>query len=227
MLTHVTMKSTNKKVGPIPVTTTSAKSCPDACPLKSKGCYAKSGPLYIHWKKVTEGERGLEWSDFLETVKGFPEQQLWRHNQAGDLQGHGNSIDPVKLMQLAKANEGRRGFTYTHYPMDDIINLSSVYNANLMGFTVNLSANSLEHADELMRHRLPVVTLLPEDQLTNKTTPEGHTVVVCPAVTGQTDNCKSCQLCQNSTRKTIVGFPAHGSGKNKVNEITGKEYSDD
>ena len=65
MQTFLTIKSRNTKTGPIPVSTTSAASCPDACPLSGKnGCYAESGPLGMFWKKVTEKRVGASYADF-------------------------------------------------------------------------------------------------------------------------------------------------------------------
>ncbi|MEG0068146.1 MAG: hypothetical protein RR740_26515, partial [Pseudomonas sp.] len=55
---HFTRVSGNAKTGPIPVTTTSADSCPPSCSFKGNGCYAESGPLALHWKAVTAGKRG-------------------------------------------------------------------------------------------------------------------------------------------------------------------------
>jgi hypothetical protein len=82
---HLTLKSRNKKVGSIPVSTSSAATCPDACPLKSKGCYAASGPMSLHWHKVTDGKAGASWDTFTAQIAALPEGQAWRHNQAGDL----------------------------------------------------------------------------------------------------------------------------------------------
>jgi hypothetical protein len=55
---HFTRVSGNAKCGPIPVTTTSADSCPPTCSFKGNGCYAESGPLALHWKAVSSGKRG-------------------------------------------------------------------------------------------------------------------------------------------------------------------------
>ena len=55
---HLTLKSSNRKTGKIPVSVTSAHSCPDHCPLKKNGCYEEGGPGAINWRKVTNGERG-------------------------------------------------------------------------------------------------------------------------------------------------------------------------
>ena len=54
----LTRKSRNKKTGRIPVSTTSAETCPEACPFKGAGCYADGYPLKGRWDEVTRGERG-------------------------------------------------------------------------------------------------------------------------------------------------------------------------
>ena len=42
------------KTGPIPVTTSSAETCPADCPFQSQGCYAKSGPFSFLWSSATK-----------------------------------------------------------------------------------------------------------------------------------------------------------------------------
>ena len=216
---QLTLKSQNEKVGPIPVSTTSAHTCPDSCPLKAGGCYAKGGPLSIHWRKVTEGKSGMDWHTFTDKIAALPEGQLWRHNQAGDLPGEGDTIDGEALAELVVASRGRRGFTYTHKPMT-ADNAAAVAAANDGGFTVNLSANNPHEADTLAALGIgPVVTVLPIDAAEHTETPEGRHIVVCPAVTGKAANCAACGLCQRVNRKVIVGFPAHGYAKNKASAI--------
>ncbi|MFK4047352.1 hypothetical protein ACI2KH_20565 [Roseomonas mucosa] len=222
MQTHLTLKSGNRKVGPIPVSTTSLASCPDACPLKAGGCYAKGGPLAIHWRKVTEGAAGDDFETFTAKVASLPDGQLWRHNQAGDLPGHGDAIDGRQLGQLVAANAGKRGFTYTHKPMTRAANREAVQSANATGFTVNLSANTLAEADTLAGLGIaPVVVVLdaPEGERVDTATPEGRKVATCPATYRDDVTCASCQLCQRRDRKVIVGFPAHGSAKRKAAAI--------
>ena len=70
-----------------------------------------------HWDAVTNGQRGDSWEVFLAQVRKLAKSELWRHNQAGDLAGEGDSIDLNALNELVLANRGRRGFTYTHKPM--------------------------------------------------------------------------------------------------------------
>ena len=220
-LTHLTLKSGNAKTGPIPVSTSPSATCPDACPFKLSGCYAKSGPLAIHWSKVTSGTRGMDWQSFLSAIYSLPVGQLWRHNQAGDLPGIGNKIDVKQLGQLVKASEGKRGFTYTHKPLS-ATNLKSIRSANAKGFTVNLSANSVAHADSLVQHGLPVAAVVPQSSPDRFVSPSGNRIVICPAQRIENMNCDKCRLCAKGNRGFIIGFRPHGPGARKVEAIVSR-----
>jgi len=218
MRVYFTRQSRNAKTGPIPVSTSSAETCPASCPLKGAGCYAESGPLAILWRKVTEGRAGLSWAEFLEKVETLPRRILWRHNQAGDLPGAGDTIDREALAQLVRANGTRRGFTYTHKPPTRG-NLAAIRAANNAGFTVNLSADNLAEADTLADTGAgPVVVVLPADTHKPVKTPGGRTVAICPATISPV-TCLDCGLCAMSNRKAIIGFPAHGVRKNAASRI--------
>jgi hypothetical protein len=219
MNVHLTLVSSNAKTGPIPVSTSAATTCPEACPFKKSGCYADSGPLAIHWSKVTSGQRGFDWSSFLAKVRTFPAGQLWRHNQAGDLPGVGDKVDAKALRELVDANAGKRGFTYTHKPLS-LGNLSAIRSANKRGFVVNLSANSVLHADRLAKTGLPVAAVVPQDSPDRFTTPGGNRVVICPAQRVDNLSCDKCRLCAKGNRGFIVGFKPHGTGAKRVERIT-------
>ena len=154
------------------------------------------------------------------TRSPLPDGQLWRHNQAGDLPGVGDAIDRAQLDKLVAANEGKRGFTYTHKPAEGV-NAEAIREANARGFTVNLSANNLAHADELVRADVgPVVVVLSSETQGNAkiSTPAGNRVVVCPATYREDVTCASCGLCQRQ-REVIVGFPAHGAAAAAANLV--------
>lgn len=224
---HFTPSSSNQKTGPIPVSTSSSRTCPPTCPFRGNGCYASSGPLAIHWSQVTSGSRGDNWTVFLDKVRAIASGSLWRHNQAGDLPGLGNRIDSVKLNQLASASSQAHGFTYTHKPVirtegvpADVIrsNLRAVRSAVRQGFTINLSGNSLEHADRLARTGLPVATVVPPGSPSSMTTPAGNRVIVCPAQRSDR-TCADCGLCARADRSFLIGFLPHGTGHKKVASI--------
>ena len=210
---HLTPVSKNGKTGPIPVSTSSRDTCPVDCAVRA-ACYASAGPLALHWSAVSTGQRGTDWPSFVLSIASLPDGQLWRHNQAGDLPGDGHTVDPVALGQLVAANQGKRGFTYSHYR--DAASLQWIKHANEWGFTVNLSANDLSDADTLADTGAgPVVVVLSSTQTTNTTTPAGRRVVVCPATQREDVSCATCQLCQRQ-RDVIVGFPAHGTRRRVI-----------
>jgi hypothetical protein len=105
----LTLKSRNSKVGPMPVSTSTAHTCPDACPLKANGCYAEAGllgctgallPRQAIAPPALKTQRGEvtphTWDSFCDTIATLPEGTLWRHNQAGDLPGLGDKIDEAR-----------------------------------------------------------------------------------------------------------------------------------
>jgi DNA invertase Pin-like site-specific DNA recombinase len=160
-----------------------ADTCPDTCPLKENGCYGEYGPLRLQWARVTDS-----WHDFLKALSRLPTGQIWRHNQAGDLPGNGDWIDPIAMAELVKASAGTRGFTFTHKPVVDhehaAHNAHQVTMANKAGFTVSLSADTLGEADKLAALNIaPVVTVLtvPIGTRAAQTTPAGRKVAICPA----------------------------------------------
>lgn len=224
--TSFTRASANVKTGPIPVTMTDKATCPNACPLKQNGCYAESGHVNVHWNRLGKPYKdsqsyGLAWWELCHKIKTLPKGQLFRHNVAGDLPSiDAANIDSHALAMLVNASMGKQGFTYTHYNPLIGINQSLIKAANNAGFTVNLSANTLEHADELKALDIgPVVCILPinADKVTQ--TPAGNTVVVCPAVQSENVTCATCAICAKPDRQVIIGFPVHGISKRKAESV--------
>lgn len=211
---HLARVSSNVKTGAIPVSTSSKATCPDTCKLKDNGCYASNFPLSVHWSKVTAGERGVPYDEFLLQIRALPKNQLWRHSQAGDLQGQDGVIDAQALLDLTRANVGRRGFTFTHYPPTPE-NAQVVKWANQCGFSINWSADSLDQADEYLALKAgPVVVIVPPGW--KGATPAGNRVTRCPAQFVPDMTCAVCQLCANPNRRAIVSFEAHGARKGSV-----------
>jgi hypothetical protein len=223
MLTAFTPISSNAKTGPIPTSTSDRATCWTGCPFYDKGCYAKSGPQALHWRKVSAGERGYEWDAFLRLIRKLNRGQLWRHNVSGDLPVVADGIiDGDKVAQLADANRGRKGYTYTHHPLTDT-NLGVIKYANAAGFTVNVSTESVESADKVMsEHGIPAVAVVNSDKTDRfYQTESGRKVITCPATIHDNVTCKTCGLCQQSDRQFIIAFPAHGNAKKTVNQIVG------
>jgi hypothetical protein len=219
--------SMNRKLGAIPVSYSERGTCPPSCMFYEAGCYAENGKDGAHWRGVST--RGLEWNDFIERVRALPVATLWRHNEAGDLAGAGDVIDSEMLEELAAANVGRRGFTFTHKPVipthrfaTTLAHAENVYALELAqahGFVVNLSADSLEEADDKADLDVgPVVVTVPVGEQLPARTPGGRKLVACPAQT-HAMTCADCQLCAKGDRKSIVVFRAHGQSAGLVSEL--------
>jgi len=228
----LTLVSSNRKTGPIPVSMSDSSTCPDSCSFKNGGCYGYGGPVLIHWRRLNEGLKGVLWKEFCDTVKKKIHQgQLWRHNSVGDLIGDNQIIDGECLKLLVEANKGKKGYTYSHKPViiSETVDASlaknnrdAIAHANKNGFTINLSSDNLKQADEKAKLNIGPVVVVLNSQTKGKVvfTPEGRKVVVCPATYRDDVDCASCQLCQKQ-RSCIVGFPAHGNSFRKVDKMVG------
>jgi len=54
----------NRKTGQIPSAYVARESCPSSCPLLGNGCYAETGNIGLHWRKM----KGVQWAKFCLTV---------------------------------------------------------------------------------------------------------------------------------------------------------------
>jgi hypothetical protein len=183
----------------------------------------------MHWnnasKPFKQGKNGFTGGDLpelVQAVKSLPDGSLWRMNVSGDLAHENQIIDGMALSEIIRANRGKKGFTYTHHKVtgNDNPNAALISMANNAGFTINLSADTLDQADQLKALNIgPVVCIVPEDHPQHSTTPAGNPIVICPAVTQENVTCASCGLCAVATRRSIVGFPVHGAGKRKADSV--------
>lgn len=218
-------KSSNAKVGKIPIVIAGRETCPETCPLYTGGCYALHGPSRIHWDRTTQS--GSAFKDVLEKIRALVPGTLWRWGVSGDLPGINSNIDSRALQQLVAANQGKNGYAYTHKLPGVKKNAEKIRAANEGGFTINLSSNNVEQADEYLALGIaPVVTLISRgDTVAWKKllTPGGNLVVQCPAEYTET-SCQTCgggkgALCSRSDRNYVIGFTSHGVGAKHTDRV--------
>lgn len=202
----------NRKTGPIPTTRSPASTCPDSCALKGNGCYAENAPLVWAW--TDDADKGCDFDALLMKIRRIPVGNLWRHNEAGDL-------DFETLERLVAANSGRRGFTYTHHvPTQNPRRLADLRAANAGGFTINVSADNVLIADRYVALGLPTVVVLSQKAPNVSYTPAGNKIVACPAEKSEKVTCATCGLCYLSKRDYVIGFRAHGTRKKTAERVT-------
>ena len=247
--------SANSKTGRIAVASTSRATCWKGCAFHDDGCYAEGHYCGMHWDTIDES--GLLLPAFVDRLGSLPSRigEPARWAEKGDLPGIGSRIlsshwGPI---QDAMQATGRRWFGYTHKPVDvqtvirsRIRTSGSVLTANrdLVGgtnasdvCTVNLSGNSLHHADILADLNIgPVVATVPHGTTGTVQTPDGRPFVQCPATYRDDISCgggrmrdgtetKACggtsgPLCWQSDRAFGVYFPAHGNRKRHVGDVS-------
>jgi hypothetical protein len=240
--------SQNAKTGPIPVSIIERASCWPGCALYENGCYAETGALAMHWRRVSNGLAGASWAEFCAKVTALRPGRLWRYAQAGDLPGYGPVIDGALFHELVAANSGKNAIAFTHKPVlgDDPV---AVENRRLIAaavkarFTVNLSADNPAHADRLAELGIaPVVTVLARayarravrHRFKRKRDEWAETIgdwrdrtaLLPPAgrriaicpATYSDATCKTCGACAR-VRDAVIGFPAHGAWQ-KVEKAT-------
>ena len=217
---HFVPKSGNKKTGFMPVTYNSRLSCPNSCIFKNNGCYANYYHTRINWDKVTSGERGGTFKELLNNIKALKPGTIWRACVAGDIPSNNKGeISRTYIKGITEANQGLKGYTYTHNRLDIGENISLLKTANKQGFTVNISTETEAAADNAILNSLPAVIVVKSTETRRSWfTKNKNKILVCPAQTSGV-NCIDCQLCQHRPKNLIIAFLSHGIWRKKIDKI--------
>ena len=206
----------------MPVTTTSRNSCPPACAMRS-ACYAMTGPLALHWNKVSDGSRGKGWRDHLADLATLPLFSPLRLNQSGDLPHSSGKISRRYLVALLDVIKRRklRAWTYTHHDLAKGENAELLRRAFRSGLTINVSTESVAAADAAIAAGLPATITVPSTETrTTWRTPDRNLVMVCPEQRdGRDVTCADCTLCHKRGKRVIIAFTAHGTRKATADQL--------
>ena len=233
---HLSKKTSNKKLGKIASSTSSADTCSVSCPLYHD-CYAKRGPQSWHWAKVTKGERGVDVGSFCEQVESLKPGTMFRHNVSGDLpyvsHYEGETwrlIDTEKLdkLQCAAVNADLKFYTYTHLHTDDrygAANSDTILRFSGHKFVINVSTETVESAVDRYRNGFDVVITdstvfeLAVNAIKENKRPlmiadsqdlnNPVKVIPCPEQYTDTAKCETCGLCAKANRKFVIAFKKH------------------
>lgn len=206
------------------VVSLSSDTCPNDCPLKSGGCYAKQGHLRIHWDRLDAGEssdkgpgrwKGSGFSSLASAlIRHVPAGTLLRIGDVGDPSNNGRvSIALIRALGTLK-RRGVRSIVYTHAKPAD--NRRALAVAAELGVAVNFSNHGhlgTRPGGEGQR----VTTVAPEYWETHEESTVG--TLRCPAETRPDVTCDSCGLCSRE-RGYAIAFTAHGSQGKRVSEVS-------
>jgi len=216
------------------VVTLSDNTCPSSCPLKSKGCYAKGGPIAISWARVSRGEAlgggngrwaGSGWADLSTTLvvlgrDKMPAGTLVRIGDAGDPSFNGR-IPKVLVDALGSLRSmGHHSIVYTHAPETEH-NHRMAHLARSYGVVINGSHHGTDVPED-DAHGYGRVTTVSRDTswipYDGGQWTEDHGIRRCPAeYTDQT--CRTCLLCSKA-RGYAIGFTAHGASARAVEAVS-------
>lgn len=215
MTLKYSLSAGNSKTGAMLLVRSPRSTCPESCGLKGNGCYAENFPLALHWLK--QDTTGVDFSVVLYAIRTLPKGSIWRLFEAGDFEPSPENpelISSQQVISLIAANNGKRGFGYTHYPV--LPNLETLQLMNASGLTINVSADSFEQAEVYFSLGLPTVVVVAEN-FPKDSVVDGVRVVVCPnQSTPSKPTCLQCQMCQKPDRDYVIGFRAHGTKKRKI-----------
>lgn len=208
-------KSGNTKTGIMSVTYTTDNTCPERCPLKNNGCYAKNFPCCMQWKKAYS--KGVTPDQLKNVVENSNATEIIRHNVAGDIaKENTNEINESLVKNLVAAYKGHKAYTYTHCEINER-NIKIVKEACENGFIINFSTENMEDLKKAMDAGCNAVIACNtiSDRVIIK---NGVKIVCCPnALNKENVHCANCGLCMKK-RDFAIAFPIHGNGKKKAQE---------
>ena len=218
-------KSSNTKLGTIPQTSNSRKTCPKNCIFRKDnggGCYAEAGYYTkLNWNHLDNKTRGGSFENLINSIKSLKDGQLWRHTVQGDFPGYQEKyIDSDYIKAVTTANTNKNGYGYTHYPLNSH-NLELLKESTEKNFIINISTEQDQTALKAIKNGLNSVIVLKSTETRKKfKTKNGLKVIVCPQQLDETKTitCADCKICSKD-RDFAVGFIAHGNQAKKIDVI--------
>jgi len=219
-------KSSNVKVGPVPVSYASVfHYCSDTCAFKDNGCYAQGGNVRIHEQGVTKGKYSRSLMDILPSVTRYA--KIARHRVSGDVFNPLglNDVEATYDECVVLESAGLINIGYTHsWKYDEVQPLKTYFRASCDSY------DDIEQAVEMgWSTELTVVEF--NDSVVEKIAKIGEKLgielvgVGCPAQkTGNKIDCNTCTLCKvnEKTQKYVIVFYTHGGLMKKANKVLEK-----
>ena len=216
--------SRNSKIGDASATYVSQASCPPTCPFKNSGCYAETGVIGIHTRRLNRSVTSdllqiaqCEADEIRKLTGRFP----LRLHVVGDC-----TTDAAADIVSAAASEhqlkhGQPAWTYTH--------AHNVQRESWRDISVLRSCESIEQVRQAHKDGFAAALVVPEfERDTAYPIAEDIVGIPCPQQTGKAKDCMQCRLCMQDAKlhnaRRIILFSAHGASRKRVvNALTAPE----
>lgn len=209
-------KSANSKIGQVAATHVSQESCPTSCPFMGSGCYAETGMMGIHTKRLNKQSAAGKLSKLqlarneARAVDGLTGELPLRLHVVGDCTTNQTARVVAGAAGRYRARMGSKVWAYTHAWKDvrraswgDVSVLASCETAS----DVKLAMGQGYAAAIVVSHHSGVDG--------RAVVRDGLRVVPCPQQTGRAKDCMSCGLRLDAGRLHAAGivieFATHGS----------------
>ncbi len=218
------LNSDNRKLGKdVSATYRSKISCPTTCGV-FKQCYAKFGYGNIQFVHAGIKKAISDTKQLVNFIKSLPIGRKVRGHVSGDViknNSKGNTIDRTYVRGFIRAINKRPDLKYWSYSHAWKLFKTNPFK-NLIGANINASLDNLNDVPEAKAKGWDCVAVVPES--TSSGYYNGHFVKICPAqIAPDKVTCSNCMLCFQKNRSYVIGFRAHGNGKNGIhlNRIEG------
>lgn len=196
----ITVKSGNRKTGPITTISRSSKTCPTTCPFLDNGCYG-AGRM---WAQVNKAAR---------TTDDLPvPHDLIRDRVLGDVTLPEAGDDRIDMSYIADVNDwaqmhGSTVFGYTHSRLPEIAS-GALFRSAFPSYAMNVSCETVDEVAHAVSNGWDAV--IASDDVEHGQMVGDKRIVQCPATARDDVTCDTCRLCAKTDRTAVVWFPLHG-----------------
>ena len=95
-----------------------------------------------------------DYKELLKNISSLKPGTIWRACVAGDIPANNKgAISRTYINGIIKANQGLKGYSYTHHKLDIGHNIQYLKKANNQGFTINVSCETESQADNVIKNK--------------------------------------------------------------------------
>jgi hypothetical protein len=218
-LSIVVQKSINAKIGKVSTTYQPTTHCVD-CPMKNYGCYAQTGMVAMHTRRLDKAARDSHASPARtarQEARGIDalraRGQGLRIHTSGDCPTREAAEIVADAAERFMDRGGGPAWTYTHA-------WRRMPRKAWGAVSVLASVETLADAKRAIRKGWAVARVVPQFSGDKAWTEDGVRWIPCPAQTRDNVTCESCRLCWDDNKLRAinagVAFEAHGSAKKKA-----------